>query len=196
MRNLSLITKLFIMAILGLGLALYGCPPTTTSDDDDDNDDMADDDDSQTDDDDSQTDDDDDDSQTDDDDSYAGYFHDQDMAGVPASNQCDGCEFTFDITYTTISQTGTCFFCWDFDDGTYTLGYDADYMYGSYGPYEIVFYNYGGSWVIWYMAYGQYGGHDVATFWMDDYYGYNFYQYGYWDIAGGNMTGYASTTES
>jgi len=114
------------------------------------------------------------------------YHREQDLVGQEALNGCPGCEFTFDITYTTTAQGGTCVFCWDLDDGVHTLGYDGDYMYYGYGPYEVVLYDdatYG--WLFWYTAYAAYGGHDVALFFYSYYYGYTFDQYAYWDITGG-----------
>ena len=201
MRNLSLLTKLFMTAMLGLGLALFGCPPDTSDDDDNDasDDDVADDDASDDDvsDDDASDDDVSDDDVSDDDTGAAGtyYLHEQTLDGVPSQNECPGCEFTFDITYTTTDQYGSCMWCWDLTDGQHTLGYDADYMYGSYGPYEAVFYDYQGSWSFWYSAYAGYGGHDVAFFFYTYYYNYTLYQYGYWDMGGGGVSGMVGTYE-
>ncbi len=189
-----------------LALVLAGCPSPQPSGDDDDDDSTAGDDDTTPGDDDDTTagdddttvgDDDttvgDDDTAADDDDAQmtgtvvteesVGYVHRQQLEGAALANGCPGCEFSFTIQYVTVVQNGTCFFCWDLADGVHQLGYDANYLYGGYGPYEIIFYNYQGmGWYLWYMAYGNYGGHDVAFFWVDDYYGYDFYQYGYWDL--------------
>jgi len=200
MRNLSLLTKLFLTAMLGLGLALFGCPPDTSDDDDDVSDDDVSDDDIGDDDigDDDTGDDDTGDDDTGDDDTGGPgtyYLHEQDLTGTPSNNPCPGCEFTFDITYATTDQYGSCMWCWDLADGQHTLGYDADYYYGSYGPYEAVFLDYSGSWSFWYSAYAGYGGHDVVFFFYTYYYNYVFYQYGYWDISGGAMTGFAGTYE-
>jgi len=203
MRNLSLLTKLFLTAMLGLGLALFGCPPDTSDDDDDDatsgDDDVSDDDVS---DDDVSDDDVSDDDVSDDDTGGTGvyYSHDQDLAGAPSTNMCPDCEFSFDIDYTTTDTYGSsCFFCYDFPDGTYTLGVDMDYYidyYGNlYGPYQMVFWYYGG-WNWWYSAYADYNGHSVVFWYYGSYYNYSVYQYGYWDIAGGGMTGKASTIEA
>jgi len=178
--NMNLWTKLFLTAILGLGVALYGCPPTTPADDDDDNDDAGDDDGG----DDDMGDDDAGDDDGGDDDTHPasmtgyaqttepnGYLHEQSLAGVQSSSPCSGCEYTFDITYSTTNSAGTCVICWDFPDGVYTLGYDADYQ----GAYELILYN--GS--FWYVAYAGYGGHNIAFFYQTK--DKSITQYGYWD---------------
>ena len=110
------------------------------------------------------------------------YVHSQDLTGGPSATNCPGCDYTYDITYTTTAQSGTCLWCWDLTDGVHTLGYDSDYMYGPYGPYEAIFYDYGGSWNFWYSAYAGYGGHGVTFFFYTYYYQYALYQYGYWDF--------------
>jgi hypothetical protein len=116
-----------------------------------------------------------------------GYARRQDLYGTQVPG-CPGCEYAFEINYTTTLQVDTCLLCLDFDDGAYTLGYDADYMYGGYGPYELVFYYYAAAqdWYLWYLGYAGYGGHDLVFLWYGSYYGYTAYQYGFWDI--GPMT--------
>jgi len=127
----------------------------------------------------------DDDSALDDDDVevFEDYVHEQSLEGIASAIACPGCEFTYDITYTTTAISGTCDHCRDLADGVHTLGYDVDYYYGG-GQYELIFYYYGGAWHFWYTAYAGYGGHDVA-FWMWETYDQEFfYQYGYWELTG------------
>ncbi len=177
MRNLSLLTKLFIMAFLGLGLALFGCPPDSEGDDDDaagDDDDVVGDDDDVVGDDDDVVGDDDD-VVGDDDDAAAG---------------CPGCVYEFAITFTTDAQNGECMWCWDLADGTYDMGYGSGAVYLLYAGY------YGEAWYWWY--YGTQSG-DTVDFWYDSYYyDYAFAQSGYWNITGGGsaMTGMATTEET
>ncbi|MDP7112524.1 MAG: hypothetical protein QGH45_11195, partial [Myxococcota bacterium] len=100
-------TKLNMLIVLILGLALWGCPPTYT--DDDDNDDTGDDDtgDDDTGDDDTGDDDTGDDDTGDDDTGTGGYYLEQSLAGSAPTYECPECEFAFDITYTTVSEQGT-----------------------------------------------------------------------------------------
>ena len=170
MRNLSLLTKLFIMAFLGLGLALFGCPPDSEGDDDDaagdDDDAVGDDDDAVGDDDDAVGDDDD------------------------ATGDCPGCVYTFSITFSTMNENGECLWCWQLADGTYSMGYGSGAVYLEYAGY------YGTDWYWWY--YGSQAG-DTVDFWYDGYYyDYAFAQEGYWNITGGgsDMTGQTSTEET
>ncbi len=109
------------------------------------------------------------------------YLRRQELAGTAAASNCPGCEYTFDITYTTVIQNGTSLWNYDMDDGTYTLGYDGDYMYAG-SSYEVVFLDYNGGWYLWYMAQAGYGGHDIAFSWYNYYYSYTVSQYGYWDF--------------
>ncbi len=178
MRNLSLLTKLFIMAFLGLGLALFGCPPDSEGDDDDDA--AGDDDDAVGDDDDAVGDD--DDAVGDDDDAVG---DDDDATG-----DCPGCVYTFSITFSTMNENGECLWCWQLADGTYSMGYGSGAVYLEYAGY------YGTAWYWWY--YGTQAG-DTVDFWYDGYYyDYAFTQEGYWNITGGgsDMTGQTSTEET
>jgi len=183
--NLNLLTKLFLMAILGLGLALYGCPPTTPGDDDDDDD--AGDDDAG---DDDAGDDDMGDDDAGDDDArvvVAGTYVEQSLAGATSTTATMAdADYTFDITYTTVSSTGTSQYA--FPDGVYTFAYDSDYQYGGYDAPSIFWYY--GSWYWYYIAYPGQGGHTLE-------YAYpSWGQYGYWDVTGGTaMTGMAINTQ-
>jgi len=182
MKNLSLLTKLFTMAFLGLGLALFGCPPDSESDDDDDA--VGDDDDVVGDDDDVVGDDDD---VVGDDDDVVG--DDDDTGGT--TNEF---EYVFDVILTTQVENGTCAYCLNLEDGgPYNMSYDADYMfdyYGTlYGPYALIIY--GG--MIWYYVSSDANDH------IEFYYDYGTYanQDGFWDVtgAGAAMTGESITDE-
>ena len=111
------------------------------------------------------------------------YEREQELAGT-STTPCPGCEYTFEITYNTLAESGTCSICWALDDGTYTLGFDVDYMFGGYGPYEVILYDIGGAgnWTFWSWAYAGQGGHDLAFTYSYEDYGYGFYRYGYWDF--------------
>ena len=109
------------------------------------------------------------------------YMRRQELSGTSSASPCPGCEYTFDITYTTVLQNGTSLFGIDLDDGQYSLGYDGDYLYGG-NTYELIFMDYYGSWYIWYMAEAGYGGHDIAFSWYDYNGSYTVSQYGYWDF--------------
>jgi hypothetical protein len=178
--NLNLWTKLFLTAILGLGVALYGCPPTTPGDDDDDDDaaddDAADDDAS----DDDAGDDDMGDDDAGDDDAVGNTV--QSLTGVTSTTAtCADCDYTFDITYSTTEGGGSQY---ALADGMYTLAYDSDYQ----GAYTILLFHYGGSWYYYYMAYPGQGGHTLEYVYA------SWGQYGYWDVSGDAMTGEATNT--
>jgi len=191
MRDLNLWTKLFLTAVLAMGLAMTGCPPV-----EDDDDDATGDDDDATDDDDFNDDDDmtDDDDATDDDDDVVAdpYTLAQDLVGGPPSTNCPDCDYTFDVTYTTTAETGTCTACAGFPDGTYTLAYDSDYMYQGQGPYPSVFI-YDAEWKWWYNAEAGYNGHTLAFYYSAQ--DGSYYQYGFWDVVETSMTGYAYQNE-
>jgi len=102
MKKLSLLTKLSIITWLGMGLALFGCPPGTADDDDSGGDD-------------------------DDDDTTVGDDDDDDDDDVTAG--CPACVYEFAITYSTVTQEGDCEWCWDLADGTYDLGYGSAGIY-------------------------------------------------------------------
>ena len=192
MRNLSLLTKLFIMAFLGLGLALFGCPPDSEGDDDDaagDDDDVVGDDDDVVGDDDDVVGDDDD--VVGDDDDVVGtiYTHVQSLQGQGASNPtCPSCTYEFTINFTTDSQSGSCMWCYDLSDGAHDLGYGGGAVYYLYAAY--------GAWYWWY--YGSMSA-DTVDFWYDAYYyNYGLSQSGYWNILGGGngMEGMVTTEET
>ena len=104
------------------------------------------------------------------------YFIRQDLAGPPTAN-CPSCDYTFDITFTTVAQTGSCLWCWDLADDTYEMGFSAAngaiYLY--YAGY------YGSSWYWWYYASAG-GAHTVDFYYVGYYYTYEFEQAGYWDF--------------
>ncbi len=105
------------------------------------------------------------------------YFCEQELTGAAIAN-CPNCDYTFDVTYTTTAQNGSCMWCWDFADGDYQLGFSATagaiYLY--YTAYS--------SWYWWYYASAG-GAHDVEFYYSGYYYSYNFEQTGYWDFSGG-----------
>ncbi len=109
------------------------------------------------------------------------YMRRQELSGTSSASPCPGCEYTFDITYTTVLQNGTSLWGLDLDDGQYSLGYDGDYLYGG-NTYELIFMDYYGSWYLWYMAAAGYNGHDIGFSWYDYYGSYTVSQYGYWDF--------------
>ena len=183
-----------LFAILLASLLLcWGCDP---GDDDDSASPPGDDDTAAGDDDTTPTDDDDTTPTDDDDDSQYSYLHSQDLAGGMSEDVCEGCDFAFDINYVTVQQTGSCVVCWDLDDGVHTMAFDSDYYISGYGTYPSALYYYpGNGWQFWYFAAEGQGGHAV-TFWYEtDNYGVTFSQYGYWDLGGGQVTGYVTTTE-
>ncbi len=147
-------------------LALGGCP----ADDDDSADDDAGDDDAG-------------------DDDMTLFSLEQDLAGTTSGTPCPSCDYTFDVTYTTVETTGTCIECRIFPDGTWTLAYDSDYL----TSYPVVLLGTGGQWYFWYYALLGEDGHTFAY----EYDGAGYTQTGYWDVAGGNasMTGKAINTE-
>ena len=104
------------------------------------------------------------------------YIHRQILTGVP-TNTCPQCDFTFDITFTTVAQNGSCLWCWDLADGDYELGFSigdgAIYLY--YTGY------YGSDWYWWYYA-SMGGAHTVEFYYDSYYYSYTFDQSGYWDF--------------
>jgi len=102
------------------------------------------------------------------------YFHGQDLAGTAAANFPD-CDYTFDITFTTVAQNGTCAWCWDLDDDVYAMGF-SDYLGAVY-----LYYTAYGSWYWWYYATAG-GAHDVEFYYDGYYYTYAFEQTGYWDF--------------
>ena len=111
----------------------------------------------------------------------------QELDGVTAADPCPDCEFTFDITYTTVSETGSCgALCgFTFPDGVHTFGYSDPYqgvmIYFSY-------YEYAG-WYVWYYA--EFDGTHLDFWWN----GHGYTQGGYWDVAGDTMTGLAINSE-
>jgi len=187
MRDWSFGMKLNMLIVLILGLALWGCPPTYTGDDDDDNDDNGDDDtgDDDTGDDDTGDDDTGDDDTGDDDTGPGGYYLEQALTGGPPTYQCPECEFAFDVTYSTVTEQGTCAACIAFADGVYPLGWMSDYsivvLYIYYPPYA--------GWYLWY--YGSATGTHVEFYWN----GSGYSQYGYWDVQPPNMSGMAFNSE-
>ncbi len=180
--NMNLWTKLFLTAVLGLGLALYGCPPTSPpGDDDDDDDDDASDDDAG---DDDMGDDDMGDDDMGDDDTGGGAMV-QSLTGVASSTVCQTCDYSMDITYTTIQSASSQY---ALPDGVYTFAYDSDYTYSGYDAPSIFIYYSG--WGFWYAAYPGQGGHTLELAYSP--YG----QYGYWDVVGqgDSMTGQVTNT--
>ena len=112
----------------------------------------------------------------------------QSLEGGPASIPCPDCDFTFDVVYTTVSQTGSCdALCgFTFPDGVpIPMGFDESYgmimMFISYYGYE--------GWYGWYYAYPS---DDLIEF---GWYGYGYTQQGYWDVDGDQMTGLAINSE-
>ena len=111
----------------------------------------------------------------------------QELSGVTAADPCPECDFTFDITYTTLSETGTCqALCgFVFPDGLHTFGYSHDYqgvmIYFSYYEYS--------GWYMWYYA--SFDGSHLEFWW----HGHGYTQGGYWDVDGETMTGMAINTE-
>ncbi len=112
----------------------------------------------------------------------------QELSGGPSTLECPQCDFTFDVTYTTISVQGACYYsCWVlFPDGVYHMGYSSEagwiYLYtgNGYGEY---------TWYPWYYA--QLDGNHIDFHW----YGYYYVSAGYWDIDGDTLTGLATNTE-
>jgi hypothetical protein len=111
----------------------------------------------------------------------------QELSGVTSTDPCPDCEFTFDVTYTTVSQSGSCYLTCDFlfQDGDHTFGYSsAQGMVMVYFSY----YQYGG-WYGWYYA--TFDGSRLDFYWN----GHGYTQGGYWDVDGGTMTGLAINSE-
>ena len=222
MTYANIYTQAFLMLTLALGLLLWGCEPPVygnygddddaadddasdddasdddasdddASDDDASDDDASDDDtgDDDTGDDDTGDDDTGDDDTGDDDDAVYSYYQEQTLAGGPTATACPGCDFVFDVTYTTTVLQGQATYAAAFPDGVYTMAFDADYYIQGYGTYPMVLiYNAGWAW--WYMAYENYNNHSVAFYYS---YAGAYYQYGYWDVTGQNMTGWANNYE-
>ncbi len=111
----------------------------------------------------------------------------QELSGVAATDPCPDCVFTFDVTYTTVSQTGSCYLTCDFlfPDGVHTFGYSSEYealmIYLSYYVYS--------GWYIWYYA--ALDGDHLEFVW----HGHGYTQGGYWEVDGDTMTGLAINSE-
>jgi len=127
-----------------------------------------------------------------DDDDGAGCYLEQTLDGVPAASPCPDCDYTFDVTYTTVDSDGSCTLGPPFADGVHTLAFDSDWTYLSSGPYEVILIDDNG-WRFWYRAYSGQGGHSLEF----SYQGNGYTMSGYWDIAGEGaaMTGLAINTE-
>jgi hypothetical protein len=111
----------------------------------------------------------------------------QELSGAAAADPCPDCEFTFDITYTTLSQTGSCSATCGFlyPDGVHTFGYSS--VQGMVMVY-FSYYDYSG-WYGWYYA--TFDGARVDFYWN----GHGYTQGGYWDVDGETMTGLAINSE-
>jgi len=111
----------------------------------------------------------------------------QSLGGVTTEVPCDGCDYAFDVTYTTVSVTGTCSAsCYIlFPDDVYPMGYSP-----SYGML-VLYFDYHGEvfWYPWYYA--EVDGNHI-DFWWD---GYGYSSSGYWDVDGDSMTGQAVNEE-
>ena len=96
-------------------------------------------------------------------------------------------DYAFDVTYTTVSVTGTCSAsCYIlFPDDVYPMGYSP-----SYGML-VLYFDYHGEvfWYPWYYA--EVDGNHI-DFWWD---GYGYSSSGYWDVDGDSMTGQAVNEE-
>ncbi len=103
-----------------------------------------------------------------------GYALEQELIGYDSGNPCPTCDYTFDILYTTMQESGSCQTCGAFPDGVFSLAYDSDY----YGQYEVILVNSNSSWYFWYLAYPNQGGHDLEF----AYSGTGYDQTGYWDL--------------
>jgi hypothetical protein len=111
----------------------------------------------------------------------------QSLSGGPSSVDCPDCDYAFDVTYTTVSVTGSCSTSCSvlFPDGAYSMGYSSAYSM------IVRYFSYHGEavWYPWYYA-------DVddthIDFWWD---GYGYSSYGYWDMDGDTLTGQAVNEE-
>lgn len=112
------------------------------------------------------------------------FLQEQALAGVPATDECPECDFTFDVTYTTTLVEGSCSVLCDylFADGVYTLGFSS-----TQGMVMIYWTGYG--WNGWYYA--SLTDDRVDFHW----YGKGYTQQGYWVLDGENMTGMAFNSE-
>jgi len=112
----------------------------------------------------------------------------QSLSGGPSSVICEECEYTFDVTYTTISVEGVCSAtCWVlYEDGTYPMGYSS--AAGMILVYRADYYG-GYVWYPWYYA--TLSGSHIDFVWD----GYGYTSSGYWDIDGDTMTGLAINEE-
>jgi len=109
-----------------------------------------------------------------------GYQLERYLAGPSAA--MDGMDYAFEVTYTTVAESGDCGeVCdWTFPDGSYLLGHDPDYFEThGYPGYGAIFY--AGS--LWYLTIPDHEGHDVYFYYSYDVLG-TFDQVGYWDFPG------------
>ena len=116
----------------------------------------------------------------------------QSLSGVPSSSPCPDCDYTFDVTYTTVSSEGSCTLGAPFADGVHRLALDTDWTYLTNGPYEVILVDDNG-WRFWYHAYPYQGGHSLEY----GYQGNGYSMSGYWNIAaeGAAMSGLAINSQ-